>query len=757
MRTTAKAFLSFVGLALTALGCNESELGGPCKTANQCGEGNYCVASRCQELGTGQLYFATDPMAGECRTVAVGGVDDPAARGWNACGNPCDGLGQTTCGADPRCQTIMQQPTFNGGCGACPPNAVCDCAELTDDRFAGPGVPVNPGTSVPPFMGCRPVEDRRPCAMLPADECGSHPECEPTYTGCGCAQSNFPRVDGNGDLAPLEECGTCDPKAGGQFASCEPRSCYDLGGVACGSRSDCAWDGAACSPTTIAPCGSLGEGACLDRRDCRAVGEACYCPPGVTCVCGGGDFLRCESDAPVGPGACLSDSDCAGGFTCNAAELCLPPPGCDPATQNCPAVCAGRCVPQSGCASLDEKSCNTNSRCAPKYTEDCVQNSYGCGGPDLLTNLSPPRDQSGAAFIGNCGCTPTYAGCVDLGGDDIVAERSLVVREPLVLDDSAYSFESMMTRLAGRDPADMVGAIFASFAAPTTINGRVAAPRPGVIDWLSRQARRPDGKLDVAKLKFRPMAITNRIDLVSAGSCGEARIVYATDGGVLDTSHRMTLIMEFGMPNDGAGCRTVAQRWASLSQIAVRDPGYATRLRALTDDMFTASRLNQLRTNELLTGNFGASDWQLREFKLVAGALVLQPCKNSPDLSLQTDANFLTWVRENQINLALGGAPVPVEYLAPVSTTDGNRFHLPSDLAAVEKKLNANTCNGCHATETATPFVHLFERRFPNTRAAMSKFMRSDLKARGEVLKTLLGDSAKAAVLRTRERPARAH
>src|SRR5258706_14146858 len=77
------------------------------------------------------MCYANDPMTGDCRTVAVGGRDDGAARGWEACANPCDGLGQASCSAEPRCQPLFAQQPFQG-CGSCncPPGAVCDCAEV---------------------------------------------------------------------------------------------------------------------------------------------------------------------------------------------------------------------------------------------------------------------------------------------------------------------------------------------------------------------------------------------------------------------------------------------------------------------------------------------------------------------------------------------------------------------------------------------------------------------------------------------------
>src|SRR5205085_9189558 len=114
------------------------------------------------------------------------------------------------------------------------------------------------------------------------------------------------------------------------------------------------------------------------------------------------------------------------------------------------------------------------------------------------------------------------------------------------------------------------------------------------------------------------------------------------------------------------------------------------------------------------------SQWELREFKLNAGVLVPQPCKNSPDPTLLSDNGFLTWVRDNQIAINLGQIAVPTTFLAPSSITNGQRLTLPPDLHGAEQKLNKTTCNGCHSTETGTKSTHLAERRFSNARAVAS-------------------------------------
>lgn len=58
---------------------------------------------------------------------------------------------------------------------------------------------------------------------------------------------------------------------------------------------------------------------------------------------------------------CVSDADCSEKERCNAAEVCLPPPGCT-GGEPCPSVCTGYCVESSGeCAS--DADCPGGSWC----------------------------------------------------------------------------------------------------------------------------------------------------------------------------------------------------------------------------------------------------------------------------------------------------------------------------------------------------------------------------------------------------------
>jgi hypothetical protein len=131
-----------------------------------------------------------------------------------------------------------------------------------------------------------------------------------------------------------------------------------------------------------------GQGECSTASECSG-------DPGVNCVgswaCNAGECVfECGSE-PIG---CYGDQDCSGGLVCNAAEVCMSPPGCQPGAP-CPAVCYGYCVapepPPTGCysdgqcaagqhCSVSDGVCDPPPGCGPG--QDCPAVCYGACVPD---------------------------------------------------------------------------------------------------------------------------------------------------------------------------------------------------------------------------------------------------------------------------------------------------------------------------------------------------------------------------------------
>ncbi len=687
-----------------------------------------------QDVTCGHLYFARDPANNTCRPLVACSADDGPARAWKSCANPCVDLDEAACAADVRCQRVFDsevsfnQPTFVPDAG--PP---------------GSGGAPDPGS----FHGCRPVPTPATCEQLSAADCGSNPTCEVLSNPCECVPGP-PSAGPDGALLPrtciTENCST------NATLTCRTRSCVGLGAAACQDRGGCTWDGATCRAAAARPCASLGEADCLGRRDCRANGSLGYCPSDMSCGDSNfGGFTGCADDAPTA--GCRFDSDCALGFTCDLGGV------------SDLGAASGRCIPLSGCSNLPEGACTADPRCMPKYAERCPpplpgqpQQQPSSGGYDPNAPVGGPLPPS------ECLPVSTFVSCVELSGNEIVPDRSLLVLDPVALSDPQYSFANMMGRLVpGGDASRLYDQMLATYSQRTPIGTSVAEPRGNFTQILS-SLHAPSAQIPLTALHFRPVAIVNRLDLLSAHDCGEARIVYSSDLGSVDRGTRMTIIFEFGVPNDGQGCKTVAHHWLALSQMATGSVPYRDALRAITDELFQGPRLNQLRTDELMLGRTNPMspaqvkvDWELREFKLVNGVLVPGPCKNSPRLDLVSGPEFMQWVGDNQIGIALGQVTVPEAFLAPTSISDGNRVQLPVAFRDAESKLNANTCNGCHSTETNTAFVHIAEPSFSDGRARPSRFLQAELPKRAETLRLLLGDSAQATVLRTRPRPPVTH
>lgn len=118
---------------------------------------------------------------------------------------------------------------------------------------------------------------------------------------------------------------------------------------------------------------------------------------------------------------CLSDAECATGTRCNAAEVCLPPPECEPG-DSCPAICSGYC---------ENVACTSNAEC--DFTDYCASDgvcrSDGACGLEIDCSL-PGNDyphiecvghgtcEASGAGEGACGWECTSPMCVDLLGYD---------------------------------------------------------------------------------------------------------------------------------------------------------------------------------------------------------------------------------------------------------------------------------------------------------------------------------------------------
>lgn len=299
--------------------------------------------------------------------------------------------------------------------------------------------------------------------------------------------------------------------------------------------------------------------------------------------------------------------------------------------------------------------------------------------------FKPHCDSRSGAEPGTCGCGSEYVGCA--GQDppaELAAERSLLVRDPEIIDDPAFSLYSVLTKLA---PAGQVDAFTASMlwqikSGQRLSNDSTAMPRPGFGQLYAQ--------LDVAQpllaQRFSALmattALINRLDLATSQNCGEARLSFAMTTAYKNGNQRMTMIVELKVPDDGNGCKTVAQTVDPL----------------------------QVGKRELL-------GWlNVNAAGLLAGTAIIP-----------------------QKFLAAASSEDGARLLLASEVTDPT-------MLAVEKSLNALSCAGCHLTETKSPFVHIGERLAqkvggtyrPSGRAVIDDFLQQELIKRKTLLTRVL-------------------
>jgi hypothetical protein len=713
------AQLFVCGLAMTWLaGCNK-----PCAATADCNGGDVCVATVCRSISCEETIFARDPATGACTPLSGCFLTD-AQRGWQTCQeDPCAGLAESACLSDTRCQ-----PTYS----------------LPDDE----SVVSTFGGS---FSVCGGSQ-----SVLPGQ---AEPGPDNTIVAPGVNQGNQPKHGGSWNNG-------CTKAQSRQFAGCRAAptiapqtACTSLSTDQCASRSDCHVTGGQCEPiyNRKPDCAGADSMSCLTNASCQPTGTRCYCPPGATCDCSGGQFFGCETNDRLR--RCSSSADCNAGERCDNDEDCIAPrtfstaptgptlPG-DPA-------CLGACVPV-GCAGFGEQRCSADPSCdAGHYVTVCRRQYYSEGNGPSCSLVDDAAANSG---FGACGCGGQFTGCATLAPVGALrTDRSLLVRDPEIVDDPAFSLTSVLTQLAPAGLADaFVDSLLTQLGTDQKLsNGVTAKGRAGVAQFYATTLKGPaPGLAQRLGGLMATTALINRLDLATTGNCGEARLSFALNNAYTDGNQRLTLIVELKVPDDGKGCQLVAQQWAELS--LVDDVGMRrSKLLALYGALLKPQNLGQLRTNEFL--NLHADEpWELREFHLrpADGLLALVPAAQTVDSSQVGTPGLNAWLRANAAGLQAGTAIIPAQFLAGASTEDGGRVHLTApdnDPTAqqINKSVNALTCAGCHLTETDSPFVHIGERLAsqvsgayrPSGRAVVDDFLQQELPKRAALLQSVLAGS----------------
>jgi hypothetical protein len=267
-------------------------------------------------------------------------------------------------------------------------------------------------------------------------------------------------------------------------------------------------------------------------------------------------------------------------------------------------------------------------------------------------------------------------------------------------------------------------------------------PASGVgFDFLHRQF---DPKwLRSAQSRFELIGVVNRIDRRAPSSCGDFRVIYrlAYTAKLSEGRLPMTISFVFPQKDDGQGCASVAQRWldaksgsaAALLEGPLKDHAPAEWI----DVNLQAVRWPSNARREL----GGESEYILRTFWVKGNNVGPQALENTPrtDLSPEDREELRKWIRENLDAIDKGTAVLPEKFLATRAISVGplglsrlaNRpfsqifgspdaafGDLPLDktsqlgsVAALMRRLDGASCQGCHQSNALAGFHLLGEER----------------------------------------------
>lgn len=322
----------------------------------------------------------------------------------------------------------------------------------------------------------------------------------------------------------------------------------------------------------------------------------------------------------------------------------------------------------------------------------------------------------------------------------------------------AWTFKALIESVAGTNNAGVLDTFvrnwLASWQFVQTVNGDVVPARPFIDNFVIQPWEVASGSkvLNMRLAPFRVLAIVNRIDLRNApagygqpGTAGEGRFVF----GVIDLNNpasapEFTVIFEYGL--DSEGCENTISwglDWHALGGLKFGDR-YNAALQTITDRFATigasprrpnGSAINQVRTDDFTL----AFPWELREFRLdprsaaVPVPLTQETVGQTPDFDHDQTPLLANYVNTDTPAILAGTHTVPLTWLGSPFLGGASPHNLdlgwdgPIPCTSITD-LNARflfslaTCSGCHGSDTATRFYHIFPRP-PGVESTLSAFL----------------------------------
>ena len=470
------------------------------------------------------------------------------------------------------------------------------------------------------------------------------------------------------------------------------------------------------------------------------VDVACTGTPAATVSAGtSGSFIAVLTVAAAGPGS-VRRVYVAARDTARNESTCVQGPAyetpCAPGYGNCDGN------PANGCEvdlTADADHCATcGTACAGQGNAQgvcvastcdvaCPVGTYDCDG-------SPANGCESTAACGPAVCA------VDRTKELMITSLPVVEDPARTAQGGAWHFETLMRAMAGGgDPSALVRQWLRTWNTPQTANGLTVPARPLMMTkvlgpWEERSGG-PSRPLNFAHAPFRLLAIVNRMDLRQPGvQAGEGRFVFGVvdpDGNPME----FTVILEYALPGTTPeAIQRWARDWHALGLLNLGSAEFKTKLQGLTDRFAKAgvmpgrphgNALNQIRTNEVELGE----PWEMREFVLTAAGLQPAAVKLTPDNGFNNTNVLSSFINTNQAAILAERHTVPESFsgqrfLGASSKVPEDFFwRAPSVGSEARHKFSLNTCNGCHAGETATEFTHISNRAVGQP-AQLSLFLR---------------------------------
>ncbi|WP_205525583.1 Ig-like domain-containing protein [Pyxidicoccus trucidator] len=397
--------------------------------------------------------------------------------------------------------------------------------------------------------------------------------------------------------------------------------------------------------------------------------------------------------------------------------------------------------PVNGCESdllLDEANCGAcGTTCGGALSANGVCGAGTCG----LGCVVGTFDCDGLAANGCESASACNAAVCQVDApEELLINALSVVEDPVrTTGAGAWTFGTLMRAMnGGADPSGLVRNWLRTWEQDQFIEATFVPARPGMRGlvlgpWEARSGG-ANAPLDFNSAPFRLLAIVNRMDLRNEGThAGEGRFVF----GVLDPAGNptpFTVILEYTLPG---GSPDEIQRWSrdwhELGRLGVSHPDYNAKLQAVTDRFtkafvargrFLGSAISQVRTNE----NALEPEWELREFHFGPAGLAPAHVALTPAFFLNGSPLLTDYILQNRPAILTGTHDVPQffqgqPFLWGSALTPFFFFwDAPGVDSEARHQFSLNTCNGCHAGETQTVFLHVGPRS-PGQTAFLSPFM----------------------------------